>query len=161
MTVIKSAVVNTGSSNYHFRNLCFIRRLLIIANDFSIQGQKQQQHGPGPEWPQAGSTKRNTKQADQEVSKKSNNMPQQPPSQAEPNESSFALVIICHCLGERKCYSRFWRRMQKQRPPTPPTSVTPPSSPTFSFSFKTLSLEASHKQHLHYHSERICLSVLL
>lgn len=160
MTVIKSTVVNTGRSNYGFRNLCFIRQLLITANDFGIYSQ-QQQHGPGPEWSQAGNIKRNKKQTNQKVSKKSKNVAQQPPSRAEFNESSFALVIICHCLGERERYSRFWQRMQNNDLLHPPaSSLLPHYPPPSRYFLWNLHINNTCTINSATASERICLSVL-
>lgn len=163
MTVIKSTVVNTGSSNYRFRNLCFIRQLLITAGDFSICSQ-QQQHGPGPEWSQAGNVRRKKKQTDQKVSKKSKSTAQQPPSRAEPNESSFALVIICHCLGERERDSRFWQRMQNNDLLHPPASslypLLPHYPPPSRYFLWNLHINNTCTINSATASERICLSVL-
>lgn len=99
---------------------------------FSIYCQ-QQKDGPGPEWSQAGDRKLNKNQTESQQ-KKSHNVPQQPPSQAEPNESSSALVIICHCLGGKRALFQVLVRNAKQRPSThtPPPSLSPflPHSPS-------------------------------
>lgn len=95
MAVIKKNThrVNTGSSNYHFWAPFF---LMSSGPDFYPMISVGQSTAPGQCWSCVRFIKERKKtQAESQRGKKGNNMLQQPPSQAEPNERSSALVIIC------------------------------------------------------------------